>query len=138
MSGRVGLWLLGLLGAGCAGGSADQGAAEAGAQVVHVDPQGAQALLRGDTPPVVLDIRTAGEVASGIVDGAVHLDFHGKDFASSLAGLPTDRAILVTCASGGRSTRALPVLQAAGLTDLVHLDGGMNAWRAAGLPVVKP
>ena len=30
------------------------------------------------------------------------------------------------------------LLQAAGHTDLVHLDGGMNAWRAAGLPVVKP
>ena len=108
------------------------------AQVIHVDPQGAYALMQGESPPVILDVRTVAELSSGIIDGAVHRDFRSEDFAASLADLPADRPILVTCASGGRSSRSLAVLQRAGFSNLVHLDGGMQAWAAAGLPVTKP
>ena len=132
--------------AGCLDGSAGQTEPGAGlqaasnikAQVIYVDPQGAYGLIQAESPPVILDVRTAAELSSGIIDGAVHRDFRSGDFAASLAGLPPDRPILVTCASGGRSSRSLAVLQRAGFTNLLHLDGGMRAWAAAGLPVAKP
>lgn len=115
-----------------------QAASDTKSQIIHVDPHGAYDLIQGERPPVVLDIRTAEELSSGIIDGAVHRDFRSEDFTASLADLPVDRTILVTCASGGRSRRSLAVLQRAGFTNLVHLDGGMQAWAATGLPVSKP
>ena len=40
------------------------------------------------------------------------------------------------CGTGYRSTVATSVLQRAGVTDIVNVTGGMNAWLSAGLPVV--
>jgi len=45
--------------------------------------------------------------------------------------------VLVCCASGARSGRALGVLRKAGHEQVFNLDGGVHAWRQAGLPIVK-
>ena len=42
---------------------------------------------------------------------------------------------VLCCQSGARSSRALAQLEAAGLTNVAHLDGGLAAWKAAHLPV---
>jgi rhodanese-related sulfurtransferase len=45
------------------------------------------------------------------------------------------RRVIVHCASGGRSALAADMLQQLGYANVAHLDGGMNAWKAAGKPV---
>ena len=47
----------------------------------------------------------------------------------------TDRTILLVCRSGRRSSRALRMLEDAGISNVNALRGGILAWRAAGLPV---
>jgi rhodanese-related sulfurtransferase len=49
--------------------------------------------------------------------------------------LPRDRKLIMICRSGGRSGRAAEALVERGLP-AVNLAGGMEAWRAAALPVV--
>lgn len=48
--------------------------------------------------------------------------------------LPADRStpILLYCKTGRMSEEAATALMDAGYTDVVHLDGGMDAWVAAG------
>ena len=48
--------------------------------------------------------------------------------------LPDDRAtpILLYCKTGRMSREAVTALMDAGYTDVVHLDGGMDAWVTAG------
>lgn len=68
----------------------------------------------------VLDVRSAGEFASGHVDGARNLPV--GELAGRLHEVPRDRAVIVYCQSGGRSARAAQVLKAAGYSPV--LDGG--------------
>ena len=46
-----------------------------------------------------------------------------------------NRRIVLYCASGGRSALTALALRQLGYTNLAHVDGGIKAWQAAGLPV---
>lgn len=83
----------------------------------------------------VLDVRGAGEHASGCVAGSMHCAY--PRLPTRLADLPRDRTILVHCAKGGRSAAAAAYLRRQGF-DAVNIAGGFDAWRAAGLPVAMP
>jgi rhodanese-related sulfurtransferase len=56
--------------------------------------------------------------------------------STRLSEIPTDRDVLIICRSGNRSAQARDQLHAAGFANTTSIDGGMNAWIAAGLPVV--
>ena len=51
--------------------------------------------------------------------------------------LPTDKGqpILLYCKTGRMSATAATALMESGYTDVVHLDGGMDAWRDSGRPL---
>ena len=53
------------------------------------------------------------------------------------AGLPKDEPVYVFCRSGNRSLQAAQALVAAGYEDVRNVDGGILAWTATGLPVVR-
>jgi rhodanese-related sulfurtransferase len=48
--------------------------------------------------------------------------------------LPTNKPILVYCQNGGRSVRAIRMLEVAGFTQLFHMDEGLRGWTKAGHP----
>ncbi len=49
----------------------------------------------------------------------------------------TDKPVLVVCEAGRRAALAAVKLRSAGIGEVYILDGGLGAWRAAGLPVAK-
>ncbi|MEQ8425755.1 MAG: rhodanese-like domain-containing protein, partial [Cyclobacteriaceae bacterium] len=53
--------------------------------------------------PVILDVRTRGEVAQGYISGATNIDFRGDDFEERLNALDKEATYFVYCGSGGRS-----------------------------------
>jgi len=93
----------------------------------------------GNTPaPFVLDVRSEAEKTSdGYIEGSVLIPI--KDLPANLSQLPTDKAapIVVLCKSGHRGGIAMMYLNFLGYTNVRNLGGGMNAWVAAELPVVK-
>ena len=109
--------------------------ASGGTSIEHVDAAGAAELLT-DGEVVVLDLRTPEEFDSGHLAGALLVDYHAADFQEQLGALDKEPTYLVLCEVGWRSTRSLPRFERAGFARIAHLDGGMRAWRAAGLPVV--
>ena len=102
----------------------------------HADVAAAQKLIT-EKKVSVLDLRTDAEFAGGHIAGAKQLDFNAPDFKAKLAALDRDQPYLVHCASGGRSTKALTTFKALGFKNVTHLDGGFNAWKAAGKPVAR-
>ena len=94
--------------------------------------------LVAGTIPFILDVRSQAEWdASGHIDGAVLIPV--TDVPANLAQLPADKAapIMVLCASGHRGAMVQMYLQFLGYTNVRNLNGGLNGWIAAELPVVK-
>lgn len=79
---------------------------------------------------IALDVREPGEYEAGHIDGTLHVPL-GK-LAGKAQTLPSDRPIVVYCGHGERSSTGISLLEAAGLRDLVNLDGGIGAWKDAG------
>jgi rhodanese-related sulfurtransferase len=88
------------------------------------------ALDAGST--LVIDVREPFEYADGHVPGAEPMPL--RSVPEHVAELPTDRPVYVVCAVGGRSGQAAAFLAARGV-DAVNVDGGTDAWVAAGYPV---
>ncbi|MEM6283902.1 MAG: rhodanese-like domain-containing protein [Chloroflexota bacterium] len=84
---------------------------------------------------VLLDVRTAGEVASGVIPGAIHIPLN--ELSSRVNELPQDKTIVVYCNSGNRSRSAVSVLNSAGYTQLLDL-GGVVQWQGAGYNLALP
>jgi len=94
--------------------------------------------LLAEKTPFILDVRTAEEVAAdGMIEGSVQIPV--VELWARLAELPQDKAapMVVYCKSGHRGALAQMALIMNGYTDVLNLGGGLNAWIAAELPVVK-
>lgn len=91
-----------------------------------VDPAEGQALV--ETGEVnVLDVRTAQEVASGVIPGAQWIPI--EELERRAGEVPRDgRRTLVYCAGGGRSAAACEFLTGQGLSGLHNLAGGISSW----------
>ncbi|GLI28736.1 hypothetical protein ARHIZOSPH14_29780 [Agromyces rhizosphaerae] len=85
---------------------------------------------------VVVDVRTAGEYASGHLDGAVNIDVQSASFDAAIAELDPEGSYVVYCRSGNRSAAAIDRMEAAGFTDLVNAGGLQDAADATGIEIV--
>jgi hydroxyacylglutathione hydrolase len=85
---------------------------------------------------VVLDVRSPDEWTSEHIAGAIHC-FAGEIAQGAEPELPDGRDIAMICGSGYRSSFAASLLQARDYGRLMNVDGGMEAWQEAGLPVVR-
>ena len=102
------------------------------ADPVLVDASEAAALIAETPDLAVLDVRTAAEVAEGVIGDAIHIDWNSPDFADRVAGLDRDVPYLVYCRSGNRSQGAVATMADLGFTQIYELDGGILAWLDAG------
>ncbi|MCK4177755.1 rhodanese-like domain-containing protein [Aciditerrimonas ferrireducens] len=90
------------------------------------------AALTETEEPFILDVRRPEEYVEAHVPGArlVPLD----ELPARLQELPSERPLVVICASGGRSLQAADWLAAHG-REAVSVAGGTRAWAEVGLPV---
>ena len=83
--------------------------------------------------PLVIDVRTPEEYASGHIPGAVNIPF--DQVARRIVELDAPHGVALYCMVGPRARKGESALMAAGYETVFHLDGGLAAWQAAGLPV---
>ncbi|WP_327300005.1 rhodanese-like domain-containing protein [Streptomyces goshikiensis] len=95
--------------------------------------QARQSTTDGDA--VLLDVREQAEWNAGHAPGAVHIPLSRLVTGTALPSVPAGRPLVVICRSGHRSQQAVKLLAGRGAA-AVDVRGGMNAWAAAGLPVV--
>lgn len=94
--------------------------------------------LADKTPAkIILDVRTDGEVAQGVIPGAIQADYMGNAFQQKVANLDKNKPVFVYCAVGGRSSQAAKQLSNMGFKKVYNAVGGMTAWKAANYPIVK-
>lgn len=83
----------------------------------------------------VIDVRTPAEFAEGHIPGARNLDIYDSSFEKEIHALKPDAMYVVNCQSGGRSAKACAKMLELGLVGTMNLEGGITAWKKAGLPV---
>lgn len=85
---------------------------------------------------LVLDVRDEAEFATGHIADAVHIPV--ADLEARLGELKKykTKSILVNCQRGVRGGKACEILRKAEFTQLHKLQGGLDAWVAAKLPIV--
>jgi hydroxyacylglutathione hydrolase len=84
--------------------------------------------------PLFLDVCTAAEYGEAHIEGAVNVPL--SQLAERIGELPSDRAIVVYCASGYRSAIASSLLSREGMPRVANLVGGLAAWNSAQLATV--
>ena len=84
---------------------------------------------------MVVDVREPEEYAQGHVPGAINLP--QAELASRLDELPHHRPLDLICRSGARSLRAAQFLRQVGFEQVINVQGGTLAWRAAGKPMAR-
>lgn len=89
---------------------------------------------RFDDETLVVDVREPAEYVEGHVPGAICMPL--AQVAIRRNELPTGRTVYVICASGNRSKVGAELLAAGGF-DAVSVNGGTQAWRIMGRPVVE-
>jgi rhodanese-related sulfurtransferase len=99
--------------------------------VPEISAAAAAALLGAGA--VLVDVREDAEWSAVHAPDAVHAPMSA--FAQHTDRLPTDRRLVCICHVGARSAIVAAALRRGGW-DAVNLAGGMDAWIAAGLPVV--
>jgi rhodanese-related sulfurtransferase len=102
--------------------------------VATLSPVEAEKLVRAGKATLV-DVREADEVRRERVPGA--LVWPSSCFLADTFPGADGRRTLVLCRSGARAGRVASALVAAGRTEVAVVEGGLLAWMAAGLPVVR-
>ena len=85
---------------------------------------------------LILDVRTGGEYMAGHIANAINIDVEGMTFDADIAKLDKSKTYAVYCHSGRRSGIAVGKMADVGFTSLFNLDGGIQVWQGAGLPLV--
>lgn len=121
-----------------------QMAEEAMAEVEGVAPQEAQQRLDQDPGALVVDVRDAEDVPStGLAARGINVSL-GMLPVKADQELPEEwrdsrlqdrsRQVIVTCQTGQNAARGGKLLKEMGFTNVSYMEGGMEAWKAAGLP----
>jgi rhodanese-related sulfurtransferase len=102
-------------------------------------PSEVRALMTRAAPRAarVVDVREPAELVSelGHIEGVEAAPLGTLEHAAK--GWRRDEPIVLVCRSGARSGRAAMALASLGFARVFNMVGGMMAWNAEGLPVVR-
>jgi glyoxylase-like metal-dependent hydrolase (beta-lactamase superfamily II) len=101
--------------------------------IERLSPQFAAELFASNQPPLAIDVRAPREREQKHIDGSLSMPLN--HLARDLKALPKDRALLIYCAGGYRSSIAASVLKASRFDSVCEIAGGLAAWESANLPV---
>ena len=89
------------------------------------------------TGPQLLDVRSEREFAEGHLPGALNIPYDKIAERIEEVASFKDRGLALYCHSGRRAGIAAETLREAGFDNLAHVEGDMQGWLAAGLPLEK-
>jgi rhodanese-related sulfurtransferase len=92
-------------------------------------------LMNGNA--LLLDVREAKQFEGGKLPNAMHIPLSELKARGGELTKFTKRPVVVYCSRGVSSRGAESILKQAGFAEVYQLQGGMEAWRSAGLPVER-
>ena len=105
--------------------------------VKTLSPAQAEKLALNSESVVLIDVRTPEEVAAGHLKGAKTIDIKSETFQQQTGKLDKNKTYILYCKAGVRSEQAAKRMLESGFTSIYSLQGGIDAWLAAGKPIEK-
>jgi rhodanese-related sulfurtransferase len=99
--------------------------------IKHLDVENFNNAILGKVG-VLVDIRTPKEFEASHLKGAKLIDYKNSNFKTEFAKLDKKVPVLIYCRTGGRSGRALKMLNDMGYK-IYNLDKGIKQWKAKGM-----
>ncbi len=103
----------------------------------ELDPSACRTLLAEKTGCMVIDVRTPDEYAASHIPDAVNISLSSPAFTDLVGKLDRNGTYMVCCLHGGRGAKAVRIMKQLGFTRVYNLSGGVDRWRAEGLPVSR-
>ena len=100
-------------------------------QKVVLSPTEFQLKLKDTPGAILLDVRRPDEIAVERLENSQSIVFDDS-FETKLDDLE-QKPLFVYCASGKRSAKAAAILRGKGYKNVYELEGGLGAWKDAGL-----
>ena len=122
-----------------------QMAEEAMAEVEGISVEETKQRIDADPNALIIDVQDNADVTvAGLASGGQNISLGNLPIKADL-DLPAEwtdpglqdrsRQIIVTCELGLNGARGAKLLKDMGFTNVSYMEGGMEAWRAAGLPI---
>ena len=94
-------------------------------------------MLMSRSKPLILDVRNATEFATGHIQGAKNIPL--AELGSRIKEIEKfkDKPVLVHCQRGMRAKSACSILRAQQFSQLNNLQGGLDTWVEAKMPLIK-
>lgn len=94
-------------------------------------------LLLNRAKPLILDVRDEAEFAAGHIQGAKHIPV--AELLTRVKEIEKfkNKPVLIHCQKGMRSKGACSILKGQQFEQLHNLQGGLDAWLDANLPLIK-
>lgn len=109
--------------------------------IKSISPQDLYRRMKLGHNVILIDVRAQSEFEKGHIPGATLYPLNMFDAQALIHKVripfPTPPTIYVACHSGSQSIEACKMLADAGYEYIVILEGGMRAWKAAGLPTYR-
>ncbi len=87
---------------------------------------------------ILLDVRTPEEYSSGCITDAKNINASDPHLMELLSTMDKSRTYAIYCRRGPRASRVLRLMAELGFREVYSLQGGIEQWKEAGLPVARP
>ncbi|MDD5391813.1 MAG: rhodanese-like domain-containing protein [Thiothrix sp.] len=102
----------------------------------EIDAGGLKKLLDAEKGVHLIDVRSASEVAQGMIEGSEFMPLHTLPLRMN--DLPKDKTIVFYCRTGARSAQACMYLAQNTGIQATNLRGGIISWYQSGQKIVLP
>ena len=102
--------------------------------IKEIDAYDLQSRISEGDDFILLDIRSAGELAQGMLPDSEHLPMHLIPLR--ISELPKDKDVVLYCHSGARSYHACAYLAQQGYDNVINLRGGILGWARSGYELI--
>lgn len=105
-----------------------------GCVCVNLDAAQANTWLRETPETQVLDVRSPNEFSDGALPNAINISIGDAAFDSKVSALDKTKPVLVYCAGGFRSRKAVAKLKDLGFQNIQHIHRGYMSWKPDSQP----
>lgn len=138
-AGLSNIWLICiavLLFAGCTGKKNAENSDDT--RTLELDAAEFKSKLAASPEAILIDVRKPEELAEGMIEGAINIDYTDSTFAQKIMALDKTKSYFVYCKSGKRTAGAVEQMEKLGFEKIYTLDGGYTSWVEKGMETLKP